>query len=183
MQPARQVFFICATALALCGCVGYRLGPTTSLGTGSKTILVQPFANQTHEPHLTDALVAALRKQIQRNGTYRLTTKGDADVAVTGRIVDYKRTELSYKPTDAVSVLDYRLALTVHVVAREIATGRVILQKEVQSSTLVRLGADLANAERQALPILADTMAKNITDLLADGDWESNPQPGSGVEH
>ena len=154
-----------------------------ALAPGSKTIQVQPFANRTAEPRLTDALAAALRKQIQRDTACRLVTKGDADIVVTGEIIEYNRTELSYQPADAVSVLDYRVTMTAHVVAREVATGRVVLDKEVQAGTLVRVGADLANAERQALPLLAETMAKNITDLLVDSDWESDSQPGDGVQH
>lgn len=183
MCPVRQALLVCATALVICGCAGYKLGPTAALAPGSKTIQVQPFANRTPEPHLTDALTAALRKQIQRNTTGRLVTKGDADIVVTGEIVQYNRTELSYQPADAVSVLDYRVTMTAHVVAREVATGRVVLDKEIQAGALVRVGPDLANAERQALPLLAETMAKSITDLLFDGDWGSDSQTGNAVEH
>jgi len=33
------------------------------------------------------------------------------------------------------------------------------------------VGSDLADAERQALPLLAQDMARNITELLTEGAW------------
>lgn len=177
MRLAWQVFVVCTMALSFCSCAGYRLGPNTGVVPGSKTIQVRPFTNHTLEPHLTDALTTALRKQIQRDGTYKLDTTDQADVILTGTIIDYSRAELSYQPTDAVSVLDYRLTMKVHVVATECATGKVILDKDVQAATVVRVSADLARTEHQALPLLAETMAKTITDLLVDGDWGNNLPP------
>jgi hypothetical protein len=35
----------------------------------------------------------------------------------------------------------------------------------------VRVGNDLTSAERQALPLAADDLARSITALLADGTW------------
>ncbi|MCX7722871.1 MAG: LPS assembly lipoprotein LptE [Verrucomicrobiae bacterium] len=177
MRLVRQLSFVLGTAIALCGCAGYRLGPATGAAPGAKSIHVQPFANRTMEPGLADPLVAALRKQLQRDGTYRLTAQADADLVLGGEIIEYKRAELSYNPADAVSTLDYRLTITARAVARERSTGRQILDKQFQASTLVRVGADLATAERQALPLLAESLAKRITDALVDGDWEDAAPP------
>ncbi len=165
----------CAAALTLTGCAGYRLGPVGGLAPGTRSIQVSVFANRTSEPHLAESLVVALRKQIQRDGTYRLASDSEADVVVSGEIIEYNRIELSYQPADAVTVMDYRVTMTAQVRARECATGKVILEKQVQASTLIRAGPDISSAERQALPLLADAMAKNITDLLVHGDWESAP--------
>ena len=40
-----------------------------------------------------------------------------------------------------------------------------------QFSTLVQAGSDLTSAERQALPVLAEDMARRITGMLVDGTW------------
>ena len=37
--------------------------------------------------------------------------------------------------------------------------------------TTVRLGGDLASAERQALPLLANDLARKTVALLAEGEW------------
>lgn len=159
------------TALILAGCVGYRLGPTGGQTAGAKSIQAGPFVNQTLEPRLGDAVTSALRKSLQRDGTYRLATHGDADLIVTGEITRYHRSELSYQATDILTVRDYRVTLVAHVTARERSTGAVVLDRVVTGYTPVRSGSDLASAERQALPLLAEDLAKNVTALLVDGTW------------
>ena len=67
----------------------------------------------------------------------------------------YRRQEVSFIPTDVLTVRDYRLSLTAQVTARERGTGKVLFEQPVTGSTLIRVGADLASSERQALPLLA----------------------------
>jgi hypothetical protein len=56
-------------------------------------------------------------------------------------------------------------------VARERVSGKVLFEREVHGATLMRVGSDLASAERQALPLLATDLARHITSLLVDGGW------------
>ena len=132
---------------------------------------VVPFGNQTMEPRLGDATTAALRKQLQRDATFRLATREPGDIVVTGTLINYERREQSFSSADATTPLDYRVGLTARVTARERSTGKVLLDQLVTGYTLVRVGTDLTSAERQALPLLAEDLAKNITALLADGKW------------
>jgi hypothetical protein len=171
MRPRSSLLLACAAALGLCGCAGYRLGPSTGQPAGTKSIQVNPFANQTFEPRLGDAVTAALRKSLQRDATYRLATRDEGDIVVTGEVTRYDRSELSYRPSDILTVLDYRLTLTAHATARDRGSGKTILDKDVSGSTLLRVGADVTSAERQALPLLAEDLAKNITASLVDGSW------------
>jgi hypothetical protein len=61
--------------------------------------------------------------------------------------------------------------ITAHVTARDHTTGKVLLDKNVNGFTLVQVGTDLTDAERQALPLLAEDLARNITALLTEGAW------------
>ena len=168
----RAARFTCASLLALfSGCAGYQLGPSNGLAAGEKSVRIAPFVNQTFEPHLTDTVTSQLRKEVQRDGTYQLVSRGDPDIVVTGVLTRYDRGEITFSPLDVLTVRDYRLVLTAHVTARERATGRVLLDQPVTGYTLMRVGADLPSAERQALPLLAADLAKNITALLAEGKW------------
>ena len=155
----------------LAGCAGYRLGPTGGQTAGAKSIQVSPFANQTPEPRLSDAVTSALRRSLQRDGTYRLATHGEANIVVTGEITHYNRFGLSYQPMDVLTVRDYQVTLTGHVTVRERSTGKVVLDRIVTGSTPVRAGSDLASAERQAGPLLAQDLAWNVTAPLVDGTW------------
>lgn len=158
--------------MSVAGCAGYRLGPTNGAGAGEKSVQVNPFVNETMEPRLTDAVTLQLRKELQRDGTYQLTSHQDGDVVLSGVLTRFERQELSFVPNDVLTVRDYRLRLTARVTARERSSGTVLIkEKPVTGTTLIRVGTDLTSAERQALPLLAEDLARNVTALLVDGGW------------
>ena len=161
----------CLAALLLTGCAGYRLGPTNDLAAGAKSIQLGPFANQTMEPRLGDAFTTAMRRQVQQDGTYHLATHGAADVVVTGVLKTYNRYELAFVPKDVLTVSDYHVSLTAQITAHDTSTGKILFDQQVTGNTLIRVGSDLTSAERQALPQLADDLARNVTALLVDGNW------------
>src|ERR1017187_3723226 len=99
-------------ALALSGCAGYHLGPTNGLAAGEKSIQITPFSNKTLVARLGDAVTSALHKSLQHDGTYRLATHDDGDIIVSGVITRYQRYELSFVPSDVLTVRDYRVELT-----------------------------------------------------------------------
>ena len=90
---------------------------------------------------------------------------------VTGMIVGYDRAALSFQPTDVITARDFRVTLTAAVTVLERSTGRTNLHREVTGHTTIRFGTDQTSAERQALPLLAEDLARNITSLLVDGTW------------
>ena len=157
--------------LLFTSCAGYHLGPAYGLEAGSKSVQVNPFVNQTLQPRLTDAVTSQMRKQLQRDGTYKLVSDGEADIVLSGALTSYQRLEVTLASTDVLTVRDFRLSLTAHVTARERSTGKEILDQAVTGYTLIRVGADLPSAERQAMPLLANDLAKNVTALLAEGKW------------
>lgn len=161
---------ILVLGLTTIGCA-YQVGPTNGLQAGTQSIEIHPFANDTQEPRIIDPVTTALRRSIQRDGTFTLSTRDGADVLLNGRIVRYTRQELSVQPTDVVTVRDYKLEITAKVTARVISTGRELLDREVSGHTTIRVGSDLVTSERQAIPIAAENLAFNITSLLADGDF------------
>ena len=169
MRGARWLSLILTVALA--GCAGYHLGPTGGAIAGEKSIRVNFFQNKTLEPRLSDAVAAALRKTLQQDGTYRLSTRGEADIIVTGTITRYDRVGLSYQPQDVLTVRDYTIQLFVKITALEKSTGKVLLDREVSGRTILRAGSDLPSAEREALPLMADDFAKNATSLLTESTW------------
>ncbi len=153
------------------GCAGYRLGPVNGLNAGEKSVQVAPFVNQTLQPRLTDAVTAQMRKELQRDGTYQLASHNDGDIVLSGTLTSYVRSEVTLAANDILTVQDFRLSLTAHVIARDRATGKEILNQPVTGYTLIRVGADLPSAERQALPLLANDLARNVTALLTEGKW------------
>jgi hypothetical protein len=153
------------------GCAGYKLGPVNGLTAGEKSVQINPFTNQTLEPRLGDEVTAQLRRQVQRDGTYSLSSHNDGDIVVSGSVTRYLRQEVSLSPSDTLTVRDYRLELRAQVTATDRSTGKLILNRPVTGYTLIRVTNDLTSTERQALPLLAADLARNVTALLAEGAW------------
>lgn len=165
-----------ATLLLAGGCAGYKLGPTGGVVAGYKSVQVNPVVNSTMQPRLGTAVTQALRKELQRDGTFRLNTSGDGDVVVNTELIRFDRRELAFQPRDTLTAQDYELNVYAHVVATDRTTGKEILNREVRGRTTIRVGtdlvhADLASTERQARPLLADDLARQIASLLVDGEW------------
>ena len=167
----RCISVLCLGALALTGCAGYRLGPTNGDIAGGRSIQIDPFANKTLEPQLVDYVMNSLRKDLQRDGTFRLDTHQEGDIVLSGVITSYSRTALSVQPTDVLTALDYQITMTAQITARDRITGKIILDHPVTGTTTLRAGNDLTSAERSAIPLLADDFARRTTALLVDGTW------------
>jgi hypothetical protein len=158
--------------LLLTGCAGYRLGPANGMAAGSRSIRINPIPNQTLQPGLSDAVTGMLRKELQRDGAFQLATHQDTgDIVLDGTIVRYDRHELSFHSSDNLTVKDFSILITAQITARERGTGKVILDKLVTGSTMIRVGSDMTSAERQGMPLLADDLAKNVVALLSEGTW------------
>ena len=158
-------------ALLLGGCAGYRLGPTNGLPAGSRSIQVNLFQNETWEPRLSEPLATSLRRWIQRDGTFRLATDDTASIVLDGAITEYRRQPVSFQPSDILTVRDYEVLVFAKFKATERGTGRVVADSTAVGRTTVRAGLDLTAAERQAAPLLAEDLARNITSVLVDGTW------------
>jgi hypothetical protein len=171
MKRRASAIWLGAMALALTGCAGYRLGPTNGSLAGARSIQVEPFANRTLEPQLVDYVMGSLREDLQRDGTLRLDTHDEGDIILTGVITAYSRSSLSVQPTDVLTAVDYQITMTAQITARDRITGKLILDKPVTATTMLRAGNDLTSAERQAIPLLAEDFARRATALLVDGTW------------
>jgi hypothetical protein len=166
-----ELFVLMAAAVLLAGCASYHLGPVNGVAAGGKSIEILPFNNQTLQPRLGDAVTRALRERFQTDGTYHLATHGPGDIVVSGVITRYNREGLSYLNNDVSTTENYRVGALAHVVVRERATGKLLLDKNVNGYTLIHVGTDLADSERQSLPLLAEDLARNITALITEGAW------------
>jgi hypothetical protein len=159
----------------LTGCVGYQAGPTNGTLAGARTVSVSFFKNETLEPRLVVAVNRALKRNLQQDGTFELETNGNADLLVTGELTEFLRGGVSYKPGDILTVQDYNLQLTATITVTDRVTGEVIIQREITGSSIVRVGNDLSAGQRQAVPLIAEQLARQATDLIVDGDWPETP--------
>lgn len=171
LRSACHFLLFVALLLAAAGCAGYRLGSASGLAADAQSIEIIPFPNQTEEPRLSPALAFALRRQIQNDGTFKLETRGKGDLQITGNIMQYLRAGITFQPGDVITPRDFELRMTAQIKVFNRRAGKTLLQRTVTGRTLIRAFNDLASAERQALPLLANDLARQVVDLLVDGDW------------
>ncbi len=169
-QIAWLALLLSLLAVLLVGCA-YSLGPTNGQIAGAKSIQISPFVNNALEPRLSEAVITSLRKNIQRDGTFRLDTHNDGDIILTGTILKFDRTELSFQPGDIITPRDYRVSIVAKITARERVSGKVVVDREVTGYSTVRVGSDLPSAERQALPLIADDLGRKVASILSEGAW------------
>jgi hypothetical protein len=165
----RALLFI--LGLTLAGCAGYKLGPTNGIPAGSRSVKIQTFTNKTREPRVPEYVAISMRKLLQQDGTYRLETSGRPDIMVSGVITKFSRSGLSYQTNDVLTPQQYTLILAAHVVAVDLNTGKTNVNRDVSGLTYILIGNDQSSAERQAIPLLADSLARNAVSLLTDGTW------------
>src|SRR5581483_5559040 len=165
-------FFICALAIFCAGCAGYHVGPVNpNVRAGAQSVEIIPFNNQTLQPRLGDALTQALRERIQTDGTYHLATHDTGDIVVSGIITGYSRQPVSFLNSDVTTAKNYRIEVVAHVTARDRVNGKLLLDKNVSGYTLTQTGKELFEEERQAMPVLAENLARNIVEKLTEGSW------------
>jgi hypothetical protein len=70
--------------------------------------------------------------------------------------------------------------MSAHVTAIERGTGRTNLNTTVVGQTVIRVGADQSSAEREAIPLLADDMARNLVAQLTEPWWDTPGTHSSG---
>ena len=166
-----MVLGVMGSLLGLTGCVGYHAGPTNGLPAGSRSVRVKFFDNETLEPRLVVAVNRALKRNLQQDGTYTLETQGEADLVVSGQLTKFLRNGISYTPGDSLVVQDYTMQLTARIKVSDRATGQVVYEGDVTGKTIVRVGNDLTSAQRQAIPLIAENLARQATSFVVDGRW------------
>ena len=154
----------CALAV---GCLGYRVGPI--LKADYRSVAVPMFKNKTYKPQLEAQITNGIIKRLQTDGTLRVDSEANADVVVTGEIIRYNRLALRLLQENADVPREYRLVIVVHVEAHDRLTGKVVLKPtDISGSADMFIGSDQQSAEYQALPLVADDVARQVVSLLVE---------------
>lgn len=163
-------------AVLLCGCAGYTLGPVKPKFMAEvKTIAVPSFKNLTLEPRIEVLLANAVIKQLQQDGTFRVTHEKDADAVVQGTLEQIIRRPARSVRGNVLLTREFTLVLRARYVVTNRATGAVLDQRGIngQTSFFVSgsdpIAGDITQDERQAFPLAAEDMAVRMVSALSEG--------------
>ena len=162
----KPLALLAALLFSLTGCA-YHVGPVRPVA--HRSIAVPMFKNQTLKPQIQAQVTNAIIKRLQADGTLRVEWEADAEVVVTGTITRYGREVQRTLRLDAEKPREYRLEIEAEVTAQDRTTGKVLLPPtKVIGRTDAFLGSDLQSAEQQALPLIAEDLARQVVSLLVE---------------
>ena len=177
--------FACAllagAPLVLSGCAGYHLGPVKPAALAHvRSVAVPSFKNYTLEPRLEVLMANALIKQIQQDGSYRVTSEKDADAVIEGSVTRIDRNPLRGNSSPGVSAdfyqtTEFGLELAVSIKVIEKTTGATLATRSTTgTASFFVSGANprTANVNRdefQAIPEAAEVAAVHLTSFLSEG--------------
>lgn len=186
----------CFALVGLTGCAGYRLGDVKpSAYEGINNLHVPVFKNETLEPRLSSLVTNAVLKELQVDGTYKITNRSNSDAVLVGVIRDIRKTQLRAQRFDTLSSQELRLFLYVDFHLEDPSTGNVIrntaitraiqvgdksktansddtvlaYQGTVVGQTIQYVDASFQIAERSAFSVAAQDAAAKLVSHLANG--------------
>lgn len=180
MKERRRIFLL-AVFLILClpGC-GYTTG--SLLPSNLKTIHVEDFANKidiSAEPSDKDGykiyrvgietdVTKAIIDQFIFDGHLRIVERKDADLVLSGELVDYYKQPLRYDKFD--NIEEYRIIITVNMELKDMADEKVMWKESgfIGYETYTLTG-DFATSEDAAREKAVKDLAGKIVEKVIEG--------------
>ncbi len=144
------------------GCSHYQLGSAGRIS--FRTLYVEPVTNRTLLPQAPVTIAAVLRSHFARDARMTLARSADeADVTLAITLTDYQREIAAVRSGDTGLARKFNVSLTATCTLRENRGGKMILEKHpVRAVREVFTDSGQLQAEFQALPLLAETLAEKI---------------------
>ncbi len=172
----RFALFAPALAFILGGCAGYHIGPVKPARfDGVKTLAVSTFKNDTLQPRVEVLLANAVIKQIQQDGTYKVTDESNADALLEGTLEEIRRRPSRYVRGNVLQTREYTLQIRVRYKITQRGTGKLLDQRSVNGSTSFfvsgsgSIAADVNQDELQAFPLAAEELAVRLVSQISEG--------------
>lgn len=160
-----SVIILCCMFLSSCG---YRIG--SLLPPDLKTIAVPMFENRTPEPQLESLVTNAVIKEIIADGTLKVTDRENADLILSGQVIDYRREPLRF--TKDVVTEEYRLIIAVKARLIDLRRNKVMWETDrIQGDTTFFVRTSLPASEQAALPKALRDLAHHIVEKIVEGGW------------
>jgi Lipopolysaccharide-assembly len=170
MNPVPLVMLL----FLLGACANYRMGSTPkSQETQDVRILYVPTAsNETDESDVSAPVTNAVLQEIDRDGTFRHARKDESDAVLEITIKKIQRSPIQQSVQQYLTTLQYQLTLILEYRLYSLKNKKeAIARTEVRGDTTFFVQGDQTESQRQALPLAAQSAAKNLITNLANRGW------------
>ena len=166
----RSPFLIClAGLLFLTGCANYRLGTGAQLS--FRTIHIAPVVNESNIPQAVALVSTQLRETFLRDPRVILVnTPEEADVTLSVHLVNYGRVMQTRLTTDTGLARKFDVSLDAEATLRDNRDNKLVFENRKVSATrqIFTDGRQQLQAEYQNVPLLAESLAKNVLGATLD---------------
>ena len=155
--------------LALCGCLGYHVGPVKPYYLRDvHTIAVPTFKNRTLVPRIEVLVTDTVIKQLQQDGTFQIVSGDKADATLAGEIFSIIRSPARSVRGNVLATTEFSLALRVKysLTGRD---GKDLAASQAVGTTSFFVSSDVTTDERQALPLATEDLATRLVSQLSEG--------------
>lgn len=166
----KRLFLAAVVAVCFTGCAGYRLGdvkPYTARNV--KTIAVKTFVNNTYSPRIEVLVTNTIVKQLQQDGTFRITNENQADAVLEGVVVGIGRNPARGVRGNVLAAAEFNLGVTVGYTLRLKDGTAIAGPGNISGGTSFFVGNDVTQDERQALPLAVEDLAVRLVSQLTEG--------------
>jgi len=168
-QKALLLLAICT--LSMTGCASYRLG---SVGgktlQGVQSVYIPVVKNETLEPSIDVLTTAAIIRAFDQDGTLKTSQSPDADAQLDVTLVSAGRDAMTTERLDSQAGNQFQVTLTARVTFMNRRLGKKVFDNvSVTGTNSYIVQTDQVEAERQALPMAEQDLAKHIVSLISEG--------------
>lgn len=172
MNRIRNVFKLFLPVFCLlAGSCGYQLGgtkpPKLEL---AQTVKVCLFANNSLEPRAATLVTGALADELQRDGTYRLSSGADADIRVEGEVYSITFDQLRSSREDTYKSTELGLRLSVKYRVVDARTQEILYAGSAEEVGQFFDQGNIQSARTNALSYAARLVATSIAETLPMAD-------------
>lgn len=158
---------LCITFLTIfsTGCANYKLGST--LDPALADVYVPTVRSKVNQPGIEAIVTSAILKEIQREGTLRISNKANASTILEIEIIDYDQTSLRYQSDDRGRTAEYTMTIKAVVSFRRhnsIIKDPIILQGVYFGEEIFQTQMDIISAKQRCLPEASKDLAEQIID-------------------
>ncbi|HPA16464.1 MAG TPA: LptE family protein [Verrucomicrobiae bacterium] len=167
---SKSIIVACVAAVAVGGCA-YRLGSIAGEELrGVRTIYVPVVKNETYEPSISVMVTDAIIQNLHRDGTLRVVREPNADATLDVKLIEFERRPQRSSRRDTRQVAEYRVELKGEATLKKRGDAEAIFKgEEFTGETEFFIGQDLQEAERQAMGLLAEDLARKIVSKITEG--------------
>ena len=157
--------------LLLCGCAtDYSWKP--SVPEAMRTVSVPTFRNESEVNELGAAAARQLRREFQREGTFKIRTAGDAALEIQGVVKSVSCGMSAYDRRIRGRIAAYDCSATVEVSVIDKQNKKVLIDnRKYRAEASVTSGQDITTSMRDASGRLMDDLARQVVNDILNLKW------------